>query len=119
MKPFNLELVKQGHLICTENGLCAEILDFNADDSTHPMKVKLFNDYTDDYKIVYYKRDGTCSIGEAPTLYMKSLSGEGWINIYDSEDGFISGGKVWRTDERAKENIIPNNNYVKTIKITI
>lgn len=119
MRFFDLEAAKLGHPICTEDGLCAEILDFNSDESTHPMKVKLFNEYTGDYKIKYYKRDGTCGIGEAPTLYMKSLSGEGWINIYDSEDGFKSGGKVWRTEERAKDNIIQGNNYVKTIKITI
>lgn len=119
MKSFSIELAKAGHPICTEHGLCAEILDFHADDSTHPMKVKLFNDYTKDYRVVYYKRDGTCSIGEAPTLYIKSLSGEMWTNIYDTKDGFITGGKTYRTEERAKENIIPGYNYVKTIKITI
>lgn len=119
MNFFDLEAAKAGHPICTETGLCAEILDFNSNDSTHPMKVKLFSEHTNDYKIKYYKRDGTCSIGETPRLYMKSLSGEGWINIYDSEYGFITGKRIWSSEKRAKENIIPNNNYVKTIKIII
>lgn len=120
MRFFDLEAAKAGHPVCTENGNSVEILDFNdTHDPTHPIKAKICYDNSTGYAIKYYKKDGTSYFDDVPTLYMKSLSGEGWINIYDSEYGFITGKRVWSSEKRAKENIIPNNNYVKTIKIII
>lgn len=92
MKPFNLELAKQGKPVCTRDGRKARIICFDLNNDAYPIVVAITNN-GEENEIHKYSIDGKictiCTIKE-DDLMMLPEKKEGWIivsknaTIYDS-----------------------------------
>lgn len=117
MKPFNLELAKAGHPVCTRDGRDARILCFDRKGVSFPIIALVSNDSGE--QIYSYDINGTDfgdNISRASDLFMKSTKKEGWINIYKGVAYTMLSEKVYETKEKAFENKCTDR-YVDTIKI--
>lgn len=86
MKPFDLELAKAGHPVCTRDGRAVRILCHDrksvdgysmlalVDEGDH----ESFIVYTSRGKFYNYKKD------DPYDLFMSPVKKEGWINIYEN-----------------------------------
>lgn len=117
MKPFNLELAKAGHPVCTKDGRDARIICFDFKNECSKIIALVDNDKEEE-EVVSYKNDGSCSHICDLTKYdlmMKSTKKEGWINIYKHSCHYAS-RRIYKSKEEAFENH-NNGDYIDTIKI--
>ena len=126
LKPFSLELAKQGKPVCTRDGAKARIICFDAK-SDAPIIALITTD--DGTEIAFdYLSDGTFFNRENPDndLMMLPEKKEGWVNVYKREIVYIcenecnvyTGIAVYKSEGEAKRNIDKNKIYVNTMKIT-
>lgn len=113
MKPFDIELAKKGHPVCTRDGRKARILCFDRKDPHYPI-VALVEDISGDEDLVIYHGTGQyeelCKSDEDLVLYTEMNIG--YINIYDEN---TVNPVIYRTEEEAKK--IADSNIKETIKI--
>lgn len=117
MKPFDLELAKQGKPVCTKNGIPVKILDFNFEDRNFSIVAK-WNDGNDDH-IEYYTKEGNYYKSGTPStkdLCMASVKKEGWVNVYCYTEKTYDTGAVFETKEEAENEALKGK--VATVKIT-
>lgn len=120
MKPFNLELAKAGHPVCTADGKDVRIICFDKKDPTHPI-IALIN-FEDRENVVTYTIDGkfsnTCNSCNTD-LRMKTIKIERWINIYKDPTILPSyrGYMVYSSKEEALKGINPNKEYIATVQV--
>ncbi len=120
MKPFDIELAKKGHPVCTRDGRPVKILDFDFNYNAHPIIAKICNKGCDTLQT--YTKEGFLnnSIDTSDyDLFMASEKKEGWINIYPKRP---KGSKkretstcIYPTEKDAKT--ASSNICVATIKI--
>lgn len=121
LKPFSLELAKQGKPVCTRNGRKVRIIAFDSKhDSQRPI-IALITDnnreflyeYTIDGKddFAYRNYTGTSD------LMMLPEKKEMWINIYKGTTGPAPGGCFYNTKEEAKDVSKYDKNYITTAKV--
>lgn len=119
MKPFDLELAKQGNPVCNRERKDVRIICFDrkahADNlysiiALHPRK-----DGSED--IYVHADDGKINTtGNSPyDLFMKTRKMKGWVNVY----GFVGTGNrvlsaIYGSEEEAKENVDGNAVYITT-----
>lgn len=120
MKPFNLELAKTGHPVCTRNGHKARIISFDKKDEKNKYTIVALVSIEDDFEeLRLYANNGAYDLeGETNLdLMMVSENKEGWINIYKSENSetFFTGTIIHETKEVAEN--YGNDRLVQTIKI--
>ena len=123
MKPFNIELAKAGHPVCTRGGHKARIVCFDRKAKFHPIVALI--EYSDDENVVYYTNDGTNqSLGAESQfdLMMATVKKEGWVNLYQNEHETWTGCDIFDTKEDAlyycdTHDCFDKKNYIKTIKI--
>lgn len=113
MKPFDIELAKKGHPVCTRDGRKVRILCFDRK-TLHYHIVALIENAPEDEEVVIYPDTG---IYDAPDksdedLMLYTEMNTGYINIY--EDNTVS-PIIYRTEEEAKK--IADSNIKETIKI--
>ena len=114
MKPFDIELAKQGKPVCTRDGRPVRILcyDFITPENNPIVALVKLNEKQEG--IVCYTGNGKnypngeCSLD----LMMATEKKEGWINIY--EGGIVS--SIYATEKIALFNKIEDR-YITTIKI--
>lgn len=116
MKPFNLELAKVGHPVCTRDGRDVRVLCFDRMDPQYPIialvKGNVFEElksYTPDG---YLTNGTTCDLD----LVMKPEKKEGWINIYERDDINSTSMTVYKSRKEAFKSRA-RDGYVDTIKI--
>lgn len=114
MKPFNLELAKAGHPVCTRDGRDARIICFDVKYTKH--KILALVDYNDAETLYSYDSDGKCLRSHSEIdLMMKSTKKEGWINIY-KHSCHCASRRIYESKEEASKNH-SNGDYIDTIKI--
>lgn len=107
MKPFDIELAKQGKPVCTRDGRPVRILcyDFKSLENTPIVALIRLNEHQED--VVHYYIDGKHFENGINDLDLMMVSGqkEGWINVCrDREDNkpFCHHGKIFETKEDAR-----------------
>lgn len=105
MKPFDIELAKQGKPVCLRNGRKARIVCFDAKNGDYPI-IALVEDGANEVAL-YYNVKGRTSFLSDHDLMMASKKKTGWINIYpkmNSEDigKAQTGERVYNSERAAK-----------------
>lgn len=121
MKPFNLELAKAGHPVCTRDGRDARIICFDRKDTKYPIII-LVNKGKEEV-VVSCNLDGQINNSNFNDydLFMKPTKKEGWINIYEDKLFGTQGkcGCIYESKEEAIKNYdkCTHDEYIATIKI--
>lgn len=122
MKPFNLELAKQGHPVCTRDGRKARILafDLNAKDPIVAAITNLKGKEGKEFPLALYEDGKYSVIGESDCdLMMATVKHTYWANVYQIGDENFRTGMFHTTEEYAKKCIdtCPDETYLATVKI--
>lgn len=107
MKPFDIELAKQGKPVCTRDGRPVRILCYNFKSLENTPIVALIRLNEHQEGVVHYYIDGKHFENGINDLDLMMVSGqkEGWINVCrDREDNkpFCHHGKIFETKEDAR-----------------
>lgn len=126
MKPFDIELAKQGRTVQTRNGKPARIICFDKKSENYPI-LALVESEKNCEDVCSYTNDGHLYKTNEETnldLFMVGECKVGWVNMYyDEEFNSYSCGIVYKTEEEAVENsreVESDSNqykYIKTFKI--
>lgn len=119
LKPFSLELAKQGKPVCTRDGRKARVLcyDFKQNEE-YPILVAVENKDGKECALLY-SNDGISEMYKSSNneLVMFSEKKEGWVNVYKECDGEYYVEKVvYKIKGHAVENA-SSQNYVGTVRI--
>lgn len=116
MKPFDLELAKAGHPVCTRDGRKVRIICFDKKDEDFPIIALL--DFGNYESIATYTLEGRFMVREESNndLFMAPNRKEGWINICSYGDNRNACFGIYNTKEEALSHKI-SDEYVDTIKI--
>lgn len=116
MKPFDIELAKQGKPVCTRDGRPVRILcyDFKSLENTPIVALIRLNEHQEG--VVHYYIDGKHFENGINDLDLMMVSGkmDGWINVCrcrEDQAPFVHHGKIFDTKEDAKA-------YLKQMAIT-
>lgn len=112
MKPFDIELAKQGKPVCLRNGRKARSICFDVKNSDYPI-IALVEDGEYEVAMYFNEREGTCTHPSGYDLMMASEKKTGWINIYpypypSKDKTALIGKHVFRTQQQAKEHACEN-----------
>lgn len=120
MKPFNLELAKAGHPVCTRDGRRVKILSFDRKNKTNKPIISLLEDGEEEIIMFHSNNGSTLDKGDELRcdLMMCSEKKEGYMNIYENGMGVKYGGIIYETIEDAKDRIKSKlDKYVDTISV--
>ena len=119
MKPFDIELAKQGKPVCTRDGRPVRILCYDfITPEIYPI-VALVKLASGQETIVCYKENGSQYLGKkerCTDLMMASEKKEGWINIYHGSGIPYPEDHIYDSKEKAFE-MRDIDSYVDTILI--
>ena len=121
MKPFDIELAKQGKPVCTRDGRTARILCYDLKGAEYPIvaAVETCNCFAE--SICGYDKNGRFDHDTENNndLMMLPEKKEGWVNVYDADTTFyFVEGMVYNTKEEAIKHINHDNEiYTTTVKI--
>lgn len=121
MKPFDIELAKQGHPICTRGGRPARIICWDRIDSSFP--IIALTTTKDGSEVAWsYTIDGKYNVGnkeDSLDLMMATTKPKGWINLFKSKDGVHHAGTyIFKTKDEAINHSDDEDDYVTTIPIS-
>lgn len=115
MKPFDINLAKQGHPVCTRDGKEARVICFNKSGVLPIVYLYQSNDGDECVSVCDIQGKAFMSDGSID-LMMASEKKEGWIKIYKRDDGVsYTGGTIYKTEELARK-FVPDA-LIDTIKI--
>lgn len=124
MKPFNLELAKKGHPVCTRDGRDARIICFDAKTGEYPIIALVYCTKSCTEAVYSYTLEGEYLAREENNsdLMMKSVRHIGWINIHSihrdsTHTETIVGTRIYPTKDAALKAIDYPNTVIDTIKI--
>lgn len=119
MKPFNLELAKEGHPVCTRDGKDARIICYDAKMGGYPIIALVYYAKSCSETALSYTIDGKYyNTGENNyDLMMKPVHHTGWVNIHSIYAETIVGRDIYPTKEEALKAIEYPNTVIDTIKI--
>lgn len=110
MKPFDIELAKQGKPVCTRNGRKARIICFDRYNRQLRCIVALVTESTGLEELYTYTLEGQISRNEKSDydLVMASEKKTGWINIYPCQYPneakiALTGQYVFSTQQEARK----------------
>ncbi len=123
MKPFDLELAKQGKPVCNGYGMDVRILCYDLKDDKYPIAGAITDPETNRETLQKYTLDGYV-IGDGANnngdLFMKPEKKEGWINVFINASYFGSktAGTIYPTKEEALKDVDTKSpHYIDTVKI--
>lgn len=122
MKPFDLELAKQGKPVCNGYGMDVRILCYDLKDDKYPIAGAITDPETNRETLQKYTLDGYV-IGDGANnngdLFMKPEKKEGWINVFiNSCSGLKSTDRIYFTKAEALKCIDTKSpRYIDTVKI--
>lgn len=115
MKPFDIELAKQGKPVCTRDGREARIICFDKR-GCYPVIALVQEEGMETCH--FYSQEGKCAdCGNKYDLMMASEKKEMWINIYKETIRPVPGAGLYDTKEEAKDSIRNVNSYIATVKV--
>ena len=120
LKPFSLELAKQGKPVCTRDGRKARIICFDAK-CTFPIIALVTNTGGNESLIRYYSNGSFTNLNKAGCdLMMLPEKKEGWVNVYHGlkKSEYVCGDIVSNTKEEAIQYAQNNDTYITTVKIS-
>lgn len=122
MKPFDIELAKAGHPVCTRDGKQVRIVCFDLISHGNTPIVALVKTGEKYEDPVCYREDGgflSGKNGDHPLdLMMVPEKKEGWMNVYENKMGVPFGGVIYESEEKAREHIKSKlDRYISTIKV--
>lgn len=115
MKPFDIELAKQGKSVCLRNGKKARIICFDRM-GIYPIVALVQKGGIEMCHL--YTEDGKCIEEPNYDLMMASEKKTGWINIYPfqyKEKVAMTGSYAYKTQKEAKEGA--SSDCIATIPI--
>ena len=117
MKPFDIELAKQGKPVCTRDGRKARIICFDRKGDICPIIALVEENGMEVTKS--YDENGRANYknGDNYDLMMLPEKKEMWINIYKGTTGLAPGGFLYGTKEEAKDAVNGDETYVTTTKV--
>ena len=118
LKPFDLEVARNGAPVCTRDGHKARIICFDAKCDT-PIIALITTDNGEEITFDYLI-DGTFANSENPDndLMMLPEKKEGWINIIGKSGCDRAAlGRIYKSREDAVESAKNNDMYIATVKI--
>lgn len=120
MKPFDIELAKAGHPVCTRDGRAVRILCYDRKNTKYPIMALIDKGNSED--IVSYIRQGTFySNGKEHKndLFMTAVKKEGWVNVFTNYfSGIKSTDRIYSTKAEAlKFTDTQSPRYIDTVKI--
>lgn len=119
LKPFSLELAKQGKPVCTRDGRKARIICFDAILGSENSLIVLINNGSYE-SLEVYKIDGRYYLENLREydLMMLLEKKEGWVNVYhDNEGNIYTDEYVFNTEKDAIVFHPHNENRKATVKI--
>lgn len=110
MKPFDIELAKKGHPVCTRNGCKVRIVCFDRKSALYPI-VALIENSPEDEELVIYPDTG---LYDAPyksdeDLMMLPEKKEGWAIICKSD--------LYESQKIALEDTKRFKDFIKMVKV--
>ena len=124
MKQFSLEefLKNPKRKIVTRNGCPVRIICMDRKSASNsPIIALVTYDSENGYEQCYtYTPNGVAFPGDESDidLFFAPIKHVDWVNVYRTEDGDYSyGGEVYDTEQKAKESISNDENYITTTKI--
>lgn len=120
LKPFSLELAKQGKPVCTRDGRKARIICFDANGSNSQQIIALITDENGFESSYSFTNEGrwTKEVESVHDLMMLPEKKEGWVNLWRHESGTVHpDGNVYSSKEEAVKIGSRDYNYVDTVKI--
>lgn len=113
MKPFDIELAKKGHPVCTRDGRKVRILCFDRKGSYYHI-VALVEDISEKEEVVVYPDTGRYddSRKSEDDLMLYTEMRTGYINVYNER---VVGPVIYKTEEEARKFAEPS--VKETIKI--
>lgn len=119
MKPFDLELAKQGKPVCTRDGRNARIICFDRKNlDNYPIVALVDNN---GYEVHYYytnKGNFNSYAEDSLDLFMAPEKHEGYLNIYGKKNMRYTSSLIHDTFEKAVELGKDGKEYITTVKIT-
>ena len=106
MKPFDIELAKQGHPIQTRDGRPVRIICYDRKShlGIYPI-IALVPMKEDREDIIYYTKKGIYSNTGKQTgldLFMTTTKKEAWVNLYKNKSGGLTvGGYLYDSEQKA------------------
>ncbi|MBS5626960.1 MAG: hypothetical protein KHW86_17270 [Porphyromonadaceae bacterium] len=118
MKPFDIELAKAGHPVCTREGEPVRIVCYDRNNTKYPIMALIDKGEYENY--CSYTIEGKFSNNQEEIgndLFMSPVKKEGWINLY-KKDGVTrtESVNIYQSMEDAMAMHTPNN-YITTVKI--
>lgn len=120
MKPFDLNLAKQGHPVCTRDGKPVRIICFNMK-TENDQKIVALIDKGDYETIAHYYRNGhllSYNTQNDADLMMAPEKHEGWVNVYSFDKRRYSTDSIIHLNkEDAISSSLGNDRLIATVKI--
>lgn len=118
MKPFDIELAKAGHPVCTREGEPVRIICYDRKNTKYPIMALIDKGDSEDF--VSYILQGTFYNNgkeHKDDLFMAAVKKEGWINVYSNgERACTHSADIHLSKEDALKCHFPDT-YVDTVKI--
>ena len=116
MKPFDIELAKQGKPVCLRNGIKARIICFDVKNSDYPI-IALVEYGIHEVAMYFNERGIAHAYSSGYDLMMASEKYEGWVNVYYDNDASSHRGCrfIYDTKEQAVKEA--GSAYITTVKI--
>lgn len=109
LKPFSLELAKQGKSVCTRDGGKARIICFDRRTDRPIVALIERDNHEEILQCCFDNGRCCCDITSDPDLMMLPEKKEGWVNVYKE--------RIYSTKEEAIEATYDGVTYVDTVKI--
>lgn len=119
MKPFDLELAKQGHPVVTRGGMSARIVCFDAKSPDYPLVGLFLVPETDQETHARYTADGhywSSKQAHDYDLFMAPRKVTKWFNIFTYPNGKIYAGPGHDSADDAEKQIAENAEFIGAAK---
>ena len=115
MKPFDIELARKGHPICTRDGRKAIFLTTL---SNKNFPVVAIVSCGQEENVYQYDINGVCDEHDNNLdLMMLPEKKEKWMSIYKGPEDLLLGGRLYDTKKEAKDAVKCDKNYITTVKV--
>ena len=118
MKPFDIELAKAGHPVCTREGESVRIVCYDRKNTKYPIMALIDKgEYENHCSYTIEGKFGSDFPDEIKKdLFMATVKKEGWVNLYKENSMTHASVKIYPSKEEALDGHSPIN-YLTTVKI--
>ena len=120
MKPFDIELAKQGNPVCTRDGRAVRILCYDKIGNNYPIVTLIDKGEYEEYHPFTIDGKFHSSMRESDNdLFMAPVKKDGWVNVFTNYfSGIKSTDRIYSTKAEAlKFTDTQSPRYIDTVKI--